>query len=123
MPEPDPGVNGTVLDFYGAELLNFMSQKYWGEKAHSIYMPVPDPVLLRCLCFAPTENGTVSVRNVAVKVDGTFTDICGYAQVANPEEPGSLTVSLTRDSVHLGPIVNPYFWRFRQLSKNNRRLS
>merc|ERR1712038_101245 len=43
--------------------------------------------------YGAKDDGTVSVRNVAVKPDGeTFTQICGYAETPNPEEPGALLV-------------------------------
>ena len=44
------------------------------------------------VCTFP-EDGTVSVRNVAIGSDGkTFTQICGYADVPDPEKPGELKV-------------------------------
>merc|ERR1711997_650010 len=43
--------------------------------------------------YGAKDDGTVSVRNVAVKPDGeTFTQICGYAEQTDPNEPGSLLV-------------------------------
>ena len=40
-----------------------------------------------------SDDGTVSVRNVAVKPDGeTFQEICGYADVPDPNYPAELQV-------------------------------
>ena len=41
------------------------------------------------------ENGSVSVHNVGTNVDGTYTDVCGYAEVPDLAVPGTLLVGLT----------------------------
>jgi hypothetical protein len=38
------------------------------------------------------DDGTISVKNSEVNYDGTFRDICGYADIPNPAIPGELQV-------------------------------
>ena len=40
------------------------------------------------------DDGTVSVKNSALTADGLYREICGYAEVPNPELPGELQASL-----------------------------
>ena len=39
------------------------------------------------------DDGTVSVKNVCVNYDGSYREICGYAEVPDPNFPGELKVS------------------------------
>jgi hypothetical protein len=38
------------------------------------------------------DDGSISVRNVGIKPENEFTQICGYADVPDVSEPGALTV-------------------------------
>ena len=46
------------------------------------------------LIFVFLEDGTVSVRNVGLRPDGSFTEICGYAEQPDPSHPGELLVRI-----------------------------
>jgi apolipoprotein D and lipocalin family protein len=42
--------------------------------------------------YAPRDDGSISVRNVAFSPENEFTQICGYADVPDVSEPGALSV-------------------------------
>jgi hypothetical protein len=43
-------------------------------------------------------DGTVSVKNVCVNYDGSYREICGYADVPDPSFPGELQVEHKKSS-------------------------
>jgi len=46
------------------------------------------------ISFLIPDDGTIRVRDVCVNNDGSFFDICGYADVPDPAYPGEFQVKM-----------------------------
>ena len=67
----------------------------WAPASSNLYSLVR-PVNFCCYynSYISADDGTVSVKNSALTADGLYREICGYAEVPNPELPGELQASL-----------------------------
>ena len=73
----------------------------WYEVAR-LPMPFQKPDEAAIAEYGSNADGTISVRNIAIRPDGTQHDIRGYAKVLNPPENTKLAV---RFNIWFGPLI------------------
>ena len=75
----------------------------------------PDPVCQRAQ-YGSFENGTISLYNSGSYASGEFSEICGWAEQADPENnPGELYIYFPATSGLVGRYAHPYKYIIEQI--------